>query len=188
MGASGERDRSASPAEGGPQGARRPDRSPWFPHVILSRADGGGARRAAHGAGSGTEPERPARPGCPARAAAHRPSSWWAVGPTARGRAWRTSLEAHSTTFSWPVGGLIHSITAIYLRHNLLSQQPLRKRDRRSSHHPPSLAGRHARADRRRQRAYLSRCDRAAPAGPPSDPRTTGPDAPVAHPRQTRCR
>src|SRR5437763_15374006 len=112
MVASGGRDRSASPAEGGQQGARRPDRIRWSPHVILSRADGGGARRAAHGARSGTEPERPARPGCLARAAAHRPSSWWAVGPAARGRAWRASLEAHSTTSTPPGGGLVHPIAA----------------------------------------------------------------------------
>src|SRR5919202_1353254 len=116
MGASDGRDRSASPAERGQQGARRPDRIPWSPRVILSRADGGGARRAAHGAGSGTEPERQARLGCSTRAAAHRPSSWWAVGPAARGRAWRASLEAYSTTSSWPVGGLVHSIAAISLR------------------------------------------------------------------------
>src|SRR5919204_1378062 len=148
MGASDGRDRSASPAERGQKGARRPDRSPWSPHVILSRADGGGARRAAHGAGSGPEPERPARPGCPAQAAAHRPSSWWAVGPAARGRAWRASPEAHFTTSSSPVGGLVHSLATVYRRktkssvvsccrarllvvawrHNLLSQQPLRKR------------------------------------------------------------
>ena len=75
MVANGGRDHSASPAEGGQQGARRPDRIPWSLHFILSRADGGEARRAAHGAGRGTEPERPARLGCPARAAAHRPSS-----------------------------------------------------------------------------------------------------------------
>ena len=109
MGASGGRDRSAFPAVGGRQGARRPDRIRRSPHVILSRADGCGPRRAAHGAESGTEPEKPARPGCSARAEAHWPSSCWAVGPAARGRAWYASLEAHSTTSSRPVGGLVHS-------------------------------------------------------------------------------
>src|SRR5437868_928812 len=126
MVASGGGDRSVFPAEGEQQGARRPDRIPWSPHVILSRAAGGGPRRAAHGAGSGTEPERPARPGCPARAAARRPSSWWAVGPTARGRAWRASLEAHSTTSARPVGGLVHSIAAVLVafRRDLVSRTP----------------------------------------------------------------
>src|SRR2546421_2693357 len=124
MVASGGGDRSVFPAEGGQQGARRPDRIPWSPHLILSRADGGGVHRAAHGAGSGTEPERPARPGCPARAAARRPSSWWAGVPAARGWAWRTSLEAHSTTSSRPVGGLVHSIAAVLVafRRDLVSR------------------------------------------------------------------
>jgi hypothetical protein len=124
MGASGGRDRSVFPAQGGQQGARRPDRIPWSPHVILSRADGSGSHRAAHGAGSGTEPERPARPGCPARAAARRPSSWRSVGPAARGQAWRASLEAHSTTSSRPGGGLVHSIAAVLVafRRDLVSR------------------------------------------------------------------